>query len=204
MPVEKAPFHVPTFMNEYVTILNVYIPAGQTARYHQHSIDLVATVVETAKARAQVLGEEVVERKLPAGTVLFSGYTRKPLIHQIMNVDTNPYHVMAFEIMHPESGRFTPSTRSEVSAYRPVLDNERVRGWRLVLEPGDSVPAITQNAPGIRFVLNGGDIVEGQPEHPDQEMILKLGDFTWQEPGAIRTLRNVGATRVEFVEFELK
>jgi hypothetical protein len=35
-------------------------------------------------------------------------------------------------------------------------------------------------------------------------MILKLGDFIWQEPGAISAVRNIGATRVEFVEFELK
>jgi hypothetical protein len=204
VPVEKAPFHVPTFRNEYVTMLNVYIPAGRTARYHQHSIDFVFAVVEAAKVKAQVLGGEVVEGKLPAGRVIFAGYTKKPLIHQVMNVDTNPFHVVGFEIMYPESGRFTPSTRSEVSAYKPVLDNERVRGWRLVLEPGESVPAITQNAPGIRIVLNGGDIVEGEPEHPDQDMNLKLGDFSWQEPGAIRAVRNMGATRVEFVEFELK
>jgi hypothetical protein len=35
-------------------------------------------------------------------------------------------------------------------------------------------------------------------------MNLKLGDFIWQEAGAIRAIRNTGATRVEFVEFELK
>src|ERR1700686_4007670 len=73
VPVEKAPFHVPTFRNEYVTMLNVYIPAGRTARYHQHSIDFVFTVVEAAKTKAQVLGQEVVEHKLPAGSVFFAG-----------------------------------------------------------------------------------------------------------------------------------
>jgi hypothetical protein len=35
-------------------------------------------------------------------------------------------------------------------------------------------------------------------------MALRLGDFYWQEPGAARTVRNIGTTRVELVEFELK
>lgn len=204
VPVEKAPFHVPTFRNEYVTMLNVNIPAGRTSRYHKHSIDFVYVVVETAKIRAQALGEEAKDFNLPVGTVAFSDYTKKPLIHQVSNVDNQPFHVVGFEIMYPESGRFSPSSRSEASAYKPVLDNERVRGWRLVIGPGESIPAITQGAPGIRIVLNGGDIVEDEPGHPAQEMNLKLGDFIWQEPAAIRTVRNTGATPVEFVEFELK
>ena len=39
---------------------------------------------------------------------------------------------------------------------------------------------------------------------PDQDMNLKIGDFVWQEPGATRAVRNTSATRIEFVEFELK
>jgi hypothetical protein len=35
-------------------------------------------------------------------------------------------------------------------------------------------------------------------------MILRPGDFSWQEPDATRSVRNTGATRIEFVEFELK
>jgi len=39
---------------------------------------------------------------------------------------------------------------------------------------------------------------------PTQDMDLKTGDFVWQEAGAERSVRNTGATLVEFVEFELK
>jgi hypothetical protein len=204
VPVEKAPFHVPAFRNEYVTMLNVNIPAGRTTLYHRHSIDYVYAVVETAKLKAQVFGEQVGDFDLPFGKVFFSGYAKKPVIHQILNVDDRPFHVVGFEIMYPEPGRFSPSSRAEVPAYKPVIDNERVRGWRLVIEPGDSIPAITEGAPGVRIVINGGDIVEDEPGHPDHDMNLKIGDFIWQEAGAIRAIRNTGATRVEFVEFELK
>jgi hypothetical protein len=34
--------------------------------------------------------------------------------------------------------------------------------------------------------------------------MLRLGDFYWQAPGATRTVRNIGASKVELVEIEFK
>jgi hypothetical protein len=79
-----------------------------------------------------------------------------------------------------------------------------VRGWRLALEPGQSVAAITQQAPGIRIFLNAGDLVESVPGQPGRAMHGKLGEFYWQDPGVTRGVRNTGTTRLEFLEFELK
>jgi mannose-6-phosphate isomerase-like protein (cupin superfamily) len=177
---------------------------GRTASYHKHSIDFVYCWVEAAQIRTQVLGLDPTEPKNPSGTVVYNGYTKTPVVHQVSNVDNKPFHVVGFEIMYPSAGRFSPSNRSDVPDYKVVLDNERVRGWRLVLEPGQSVAAITQKAPGVRIVLSGGGIVESEPGHPDQDMDIKLGDFIWQDPDATRSVSNTGSTRVEFVEFELK
>ena len=204
VPVEKAPFHVTAFRNEYVRMLNVHIPPGRTASYHKHQLDVVTVVVGGAKIRAQELGQEAVEPNIPDGAVTYTGYAKKPLIHQVSNIDTKTFWVVGFEITYPEAGRFSPSSRSERPAYKPELDNERVRGWRLVMEPGDSVSAITQQAPGVRIILRGGDLVESGPGYPDQDMNFRPGDFVWQEPGMTRALRNTGTTPVEFVEFELK
>lgn len=60
--------------------------------------------------------------------VAFSNYTKKPLIHQVLNVDDKPFRVVGFEITYSELGRFTPSSRAAVPAYKLGLDNERVRG----------------------------------------------------------------------------
>jgi hypothetical protein len=63
VPVERAPFHVPAFKNEYVTMLNVYIPPGRTTGYHKHSMDYVSCWVEEAQIRNQVLGLDPIEPK---------------------------------------------------------------------------------------------------------------------------------------------
>ena len=106
--------------------------------------------------------------------------------------------------MYPEPGRFTPGSRADVAGYAQVLDNERVRGWRLVLEPGQSVAAITQKAPGIRVVVDGGELSENVPGQAERAMAPKSGEFFWQEPGVTRAIRNTGTSRIQLVEFELK
>ena len=177
VPVEKAPFHMTTFRNEYGRLLNVYIPAGRTASYHKHSTDVVYTFVSGAKIRNQVLGGQPIEPKILTGAVNFVGYTKNPGIHQVSNIDDQPFYVVGFEITYPESGRFSPSSRAEVPAYKQVLNNERVRGWRLVLEPGESIPPVTQTAPGFRVVVSGGELVESENGLPDRAMILQTWRF---------------------------
>jgi hypothetical protein len=84
------------------------------------------------------------------------------------------------------------------------MDNERARGWRVVLEPGQTTAAVTQSAPRPRIVLNGGEIAELVPGKPDRGMNLRMGEFYWQDAGTTRAVRNNGTTRMEFVEFEPK
>ena len=50
----------------------------------------------------------------------------------------------------------------------------------------------------------GGEFAELVPGQPDRGMNLRLGEFYWQNPGAMRAVRNTGTTRLEFLEFELK
>jgi hypothetical protein len=204
VPVEKAAFHLLAFSNELVSLQHVTIPAGRTVPYHRHEQDLLVVVLEPANTQNQVLGQSPVDRVATRGAVTFAAYTKKPGVHQLINTDTKPYHLLGVAIAYPEPGRFTASTREDVAAYKTVLNNERVRAWWLVLEPGQGIPAITQQAPGGRIVVGGGELIENEPGNPDRPLLLKMGDFMWQPGAATRELRNTGSTQIEFVEFELK
>jgi mannose-6-phosphate isomerase-like protein (cupin superfamily) len=205
VPVERAPFHLEVFENEYVRFLNVLIPPGKVGAYHRHSIDFAYLILEsTDRLEITVLDKPMALVLLKTGQVVFGGYSKAPLIHQLVNAGQGSLHVNGIEIFDSQSGRFSPSTRADVPAYTPVLDNERVRGWRLVLQPGESAAAITQTAPGIRMVVQGGDTVESARDEPDHELNLVRGDFVWQAAGTTRAVRNVGTSPVEWVEFELK
>jgi hypothetical protein len=89
LPVEKTPFHVIAFVNEYVRILTAEIPAGRAAPYHKHSTDFAFVMSNPQNLKAQEMGREAVESEnpTPSGTVRYIGYNKKPEIHQVANVD---------------------------------------------------------------------------------------------------------------------
>lgn len=207
VPIDKAPYHLPVLTNDYVTVLNIYVPPQRNTGFHTHSRDSVSVNVEDADMTNQDLGQPQPgpAQRAPRGRATFTAYSREgPRSHRASNVGKTPFHNVSLIFRSPQPGRFTPSSRADEPGYVSVMDNERVRGWRLVLEPGQSVAAITQQAPGIRVVVNGGEIVERVPGQPERGMSLKLGEFYWQDPVVTRAVRNSGTTRVEVVEFELK
>jgi hypothetical protein len=206
VPIEQAPYHLPVFTNEYVTLLNIYVPPQRNTGYHTHSMDSVSVNIEDADMTNQDLGapQPGPAQRGQRGRATFAEYSKRgPRSHKATNVGATPFHNVSM-IFRAAPGRFKPSSRAGVPGYEQILDNERVRGWRLVLEPGRSVAAITQEAPGIRIVIGGGELVESVPGQPERSMSLKLGEFYWQDRGVTRAIRNSGTTRLEVVEFELK
>jgi hypothetical protein len=202
--VEKAAYHVPVFRNEYLTLLRVNIPSKRSAGYHIHSKDQISVLIEEADQSGQVLGEiPTPPRRTPRGNVTYTAYSKKSMTHRVNNVGPTAFHNIVIALADGSGGRFSPAAR-EGAGYTQLFDNERARAWRLVLEPGQTAAAISQNAPGLRIIVEGGEIAEGAPGEPDRGMALRLGDFYWQEGGVTRTVRNVGSSRIEVVEIELK
>ncbi len=203
VPVEMAPFHMLPFENEFVRLLNVKIPAGKVGSWHKHSLDFAQVYLGVSPIESTRLDGKPPSPFLPKlGEVVFTGYSKQSLVHQVANVGDGDFHTMAIEILDAPSGRFSPRSRPE--PYTMVMDSERVLGWRLILQPGQSAPSITQTAPAVRFVVQGGDIVEGYPDQKSHELNLTHADFAWQSPGSSRSVANVGNSVMEFVEFELK
>lgn len=202
VPVTKAPFHIFTFQDENMALENVTLPAGRSTTYHSHNQDLFFVIIKGAKIKNQVLGKDPVDIDFKQGNIYFANYTKTPGTHQITNVEPeNTMWLLGMAIIHPEAGRFTPSSRP--AKYEATLENERVRSWRLKLGPGETAPVIKQTAPGARFVVAGGNAVEKRPGKPDQPLILKSGDFMEQPPEE-RGLENIGNSPIEIVEVELK
>ena len=203
LPVEQTPYHVPVFRNELVTVLNVFIPPHRTSGFHRHTLDTVGVLIADTPRTGQVPGAEAtVTAPRPRGSVNFSAYSRQENVHAVTVTGDGPFHNIVVELMSPSAGGFTPSTRT--ASYELLLDNERVRAWRLVLAPGQVAPTITQSAPGIRIVVDGSELIESAPGKADRGMAPRSGEFFWQDAGATRAVRNVGTTRLELVELELK
>jgi len=202
VPVTKAPFHLFTFQDENMSLESVTLPPGFSTGYHSHNQDLVFVITAGAKIKNQVLGKEPAEREFKLGDVGFASYTKTPGVHQVINLERDrAMRLLAVGIVYPEPGRYTVSTRP--AKYEVALDNDRVRVWRLKLNPGESAPAIQQTAPGARIVVTGGTVTEKRPGKPDQPMVLNNHDLVAM-PAEERGIENNGNSAVELVEIELK
>ena len=201
--VVHASYHVPAFTNDLVTVLNVFIPPHRESGYHRHSLDSVGVLLSDTARTGQVLGAEAtVTAPRGRGSVSFTGYASAPLVHTVAVTGDAPFHNIVVQLLDASPAGFAVGTRGQ--GYTQVLDNERARVWRLVLEPGGAAPAISQMAPGVRVVIDGGELVESDPDRGERSMAPRAGEFFWQEPGRTRAVRNVGTTRIELVEIELK
>jgi len=209
-PMDKAPFHIPVFQNDYIILLNVNIPPGRNTGYHTHYADSVSVNLMPASQTNQNYGSNEVSApgtggEGEPGRATFTDITKNgPRTHKATNVGPTPFHNIVVALLQPQSGRFTAGSRADVAGYEQVIDNDRVRAWRVILEPGQSTGQITQSAPGLRVYVHGGVLAEIVPGNADRGMAPYDGDFIWKDAGETRSIKNTGTTRLEFVEFEFK
>src|ERR1043165_4877307 len=57
VPVEEEPLHKVMFKNDFVTVIHVTLPPGQTTLYHSHTHDRVAIDLSAATITQQKINE---------------------------------------------------------------------------------------------------------------------------------------------------
>jgi len=202
-PVEHASFHQLVFANEDFAVLNNRYPPGGDSGFHTHYRDIFYVVIQSAPQSGQRVGQPLTAAPLvQVGAAGYNANGVEPRVHRIVNGDEGPSQFIVVELRRPRPRGDAVSTRE--GPYVQIVDNERMRAWRLIVEPGQSVPIISQGGNGIRVVVRGGLMTTSTPDLPDQTLFLRAGDFAVQNSGSTRALRNTGTETIELVEIELK
>ena len=203
-PVEISgePRHHPNFENEFVRIWDVTVPAGDATLWHAHRIDNVVVIVGGASLRLETVGAAPAEVLWNFGDVRFGKAT---YVHRAMNVGTTPFHNLTIELLRSPPGSQSLATQTGQTSRQPILENERVRAYRLTLEPGQSMTMHTHLLAGLAISITAAEIeitTEGNTK-PDR-LTLPLGDVRWRGGPVTHMIKNVGKTRFEAVDIELK
>ncbi|HMF56927.1 MAG TPA: hypothetical protein VK619_11345 [Pyrinomonadaceae bacterium] len=200
VPVESEPRHHLKFENQYVRVFDVMVPPNDATLFHTHSNDYVFVTIGGANLKAQVMGAQPVDLNLTTGEVRFS---KASLIHRITNVGSTPFHNITVEILSSPGSPASAASLESVPGHTLVLENERVRIYRLVLEPGQSTGMHTHALSGLGIAVSAGDIeIESQGQR--QTVKFKPGEFRWHTGATTHSLKNVGSTRFEAVDIEWK
>src|SRR3974390_2011968 len=129
VPMDKAPFHIPVFSNDYLILLNVNIPPGRNTGYHTHYADSVSVNLTPASQTNQNYGSSVVSAPGTGGDgepgrTTFTNVTKDgPHTHKASNVGPTPFHNISFIFKKAGPDGNKVSDRTGVSGFTQVMDN---------------------------------------------------------------------------------
>jgi len=135
VPILKAPYHLPVFTNEHVTVFKVFIPPGRNTGYHTHTEDGVSVSIVPADMTNQNLGSSEATRLEPTrpGRVAYTTHSEDaPLTHKVTNIGQTPFHLVYFMFGSSQRGQFTPSSQTLPTTCRSWITTASAAGaWCL-------------------------------------------------------------------------
>lgn len=100
IPVELEPHHHVLFRNQYVCVLDVQIPPGESLLFHKHSYDNLSVRISGGLIQNQMEGSEwPAPQEVKPGAVVFAEASTKPYTHRVKNLGTAVYHVVDIELL---------------------------------------------------------------------------------------------------------
>src|SRR5258708_12970320 len=131
VPMDKAPFHIPVFSNDYLILLNVNIPPGRNTGYHIHYADSVSVNLTPASQTNQNYGSSEVSApgtggEGAPGRTTFTNVTKDgPRTHKATNVGPTPFHHISFILKNRGPAETTAPHPSDVPGSPQITHNPR-------------------------------------------------------------------------------
>ncbi|MCU0870240.1 MAG: hypothetical protein MUF30_11720 [Burkholderiales bacterium] len=207
VPAHEEPRHVPKLVNDWVRVIDVEIPEGAQTMLHRHALDYPYLMVTAVTLDNEVLGQAPKPVKIEAGAVgYYRATTQGAYTHRFINRGPGTFRAIGIELLREaEHGARAPLPDVRDSAQlATVIDNERVRAWRIRLAPGESTPPLPLPGPGLRIGLTDGSLVERDAGGAERAWTATPAGFVFRAAPVTATLVNRGDSPVEWVEFGFK
>ena len=202
VPVSGEHHHHFKFENEYVRVYDVEVAAHDDTLFHIHSNDYVYVNLYDVDLKAQVLDGPIVALPVKAGQCVFS---KAPLTHRVLNESDKLFRNITVEILKtPGTSSSDAPSLANVPGFSKVLENDRVRIDRLVLEPGQSTGMYKDNLMNLAIAVTDCNAVFEGADQKDHPVQLKAGNYEWRPTPGAHLIKNVGDRRLEIIEIEWK
>jgi hypothetical protein len=204
VPVEQEPRHRIVFQNQYVRIYDALIPPGDITLFHTHSFDNVSTTVSGGKLREEIPGKAPTERVPRTGNIGFAKGTNSPYTHRLENIGTTPLRFVVAEVHASSASPGPPAALDAVSGHKLVVENDRVKVYRVSIDPKQATGFRSRTLPWLRISISQSMISIHEPGKPPETLETKPGDYRWHEGNTTDSIENVGSTTYEATEIEWK
>ena len=204
VPVEQEPRHWVVFQNKYTRIYDCVIPPMDITLFHTHSFDSVSVTVSGGRRINEILGGAVTEADSPTGNVGFAKGTNAPYTHRLTNTGTTTLRFVVPEILASAPSRGTPAALDAIPGHKLMLENDRVKVYRVSIDPKQTTGIRSRTLPWIRISISQSMISIHEAGKPPKTLQTRPGDYRWYEGGTSDSLENIGSTRYEAAEIEWK
>lgn len=199
VPLQQEGMHHLKFENDYVRVFDVLVPAGGQTRFHVHTNDYVFVAIGDARVRSERIDGTSTDLDLKDGEARFSA----PLTHRALNLGKTPFRNITVEILKSAGAPPEPSS-PPMPGHSVVLENDRVRIDRQILEPGQSTGVHTHTLMSLGICVSAARVEYSEPGGKSETADLQAGQFSWHPAARTHSLKNVGKTRFEAIEIEWK
>lgn len=203
-PVELTgePHHHPKFENEFVRIWDVTVSPRDATLWHAHREDNVIVALGDANLRIETAGAAPSEGVWKFGEVRFGKAT---YVHRAINIGTTSFHNVTVELIKSPAFLADLSKLPKQTDRQPVIENDRVRVYRLSLAPGESSALHTHPLPGLGVAITAGEIeISTKGKARRDRLSLPPADVRWRAGAVTHSIKNVGKTRFDAIDIELK
>lgn len=196
--VSKEPRHHNVFENEFVRVLDVHLPAGDTSLFHKHETPSVFVMIHNVKTGSEVVMEESPATALSKDpTISFEGFYIKPRIHRVWNRDTTEFHVMDIEILNKNSHSKTSVIKE--NGFQLLFDEKPVSAYRFTLNSESKLQIKRQTPLLVIGLSNASDTVT-----VNNKAFTKKSDFLFVPAGEAIAFNNKDLHAYSFAILELK
>ncbi len=200
VPILKEPMHRLKLENQYVRVFDVLVPPHGQTLFHEHTNDYVFVPIGASKFRSEKADGTTTGMTLENGEARF---TRAPLVHRAFNLADTPFRNITVEILKP-AGSPPEAPLPSMPGHSTILDNDRVRIDRQILEPGQSTGLHTHTLMSLGICVSPARVEYSGPGQKTETADLEAGLFNWHTGTRTHSLKNVGKTTFEAIEIEWK
>jgi quercetin dioxygenase-like cupin family protein len=199
VPVDQEPHHKVVLQNDYVQVLRVTLPAGESTLYHTHSHDRAAielcttTIAQQKPGEAEAPGAPIHPGQLSMATA------DQPYTHRVHNLGPAVFEVLDVEFLQRPAKPAAPGSDNPVAA-----ENPSARAYHWNLAPGASTPQHTHTRPYLIVAATPMQLKMTSPDGQAMTHEIKAGDLHWIDAQVTHMLANGGSTPGEIIELELK
>jgi len=199
VPVEQEPHHHVLWKNDFVEVIRVILPAGESTLFHTHSRDNVAVDLTRTALTFQRLNEpEGQPETATPGKISARASADRPYSHRLRNLGPGTFEAIDVEFFQ------RPQHPSQAGAATVVAENPSARVYEWSLAPGAATAVHAHEHPYVLLAVTPLRLKTTTADGISSSEDFKAGDWRWGNTKTRHTLANAGSAAGQIVEIEMK